>query len=62
MEDDGKPFNLLDKEAGELIGKPLEELQIGGLGIHFVKEMMDEVHYSRENNRNMVTLIKKTVK
>ena len=56
--DDGKPFNLLEAKTSDEFSKPLEERRIGGLGIHFVREMMDEVEYLRVNDRNVVTLQK----
>jgi anti-sigma regulatory factor (Ser/Thr protein kinase) len=34
----------------------IEERQIGGLGIFFVKKLMDEVHYRREDDRNILTI------
>lgn len=37
----------------------LEERQIGGLGILFIRQYMDEVHYQREGEANVLTLIKK---
>jgi serine/threonine-protein kinase RsbW len=58
MTDDGKPFNLLDKDISDL-DTPLEKRKIGGLGIHFVKEMMDKVEYERAGNKNVVLLTKK---
>lgn len=57
--DDGKPFNLLESSANELLGKPIDERKIGGLGIHFVREMMDKVDYKRVDNKNIVILTKK---
>ena len=36
----------------------LEERQIGGLGIHLVRQLMDEIYYRREDNKNVLTLIK----
>ncbi|MCK9424326.1 MAG: SpoIIE family protein phosphatase [Bacteroidales bacterium] len=56
--DDGKPFNLLEAKVSDQFGKPLEERKIGGLGIHFVREMMDGVEYQRTNDQNIVTLTK----
>jgi len=56
--DDGKSFNLLEAKVRDEFDKPLEERHIGGLGIHFVKEMMDKVEYQRVNENNVVTLIK----
>ncbi|MDE2993123.1 MAG: ATP-binding protein [Chloroflexota bacterium] len=34
----------------------LEERSVGGLGIHLVRTMMDELHYRREQGRNYLTL------
>ncbi len=34
----------------------IENRRIGGLGIYFVKKIMDEVRYRRENDRNVLTL------
>jgi len=56
--DEGKPFNLLESSASDL-DKPLEERKVGGLGIHFVKEMMDKVEYERNDNKNVVILTRK---
>jgi anti-sigma regulatory factor (Ser/Thr protein kinase) len=55
--DDGRPFNLLEKDISDL-ETPLEQRKIGGLGIHFVKEMMDAVEYERSDNKNVVLLTK----
>ena len=37
----------------------LEDREIGGLGIHLVRNLMDEVSYKRGVDKNIVTLIKK---
>ena len=58
FEDDGKPFNLLEKEVGEVFNQTLDERQIGGLGIHFAKEMMKNIAYERCGNNNVVILTK----
>lgn len=34
----------------------LEERQIGGLGIHFVRTLIDEISYRRDDGRNVITL------
>ena len=36
---------------------PLAEREIGGLGIHLVRNMMHEVHYRRDDGRNIITLV-----
>jgi anti-sigma regulatory factor (Ser/Thr protein kinase) len=53
----GTPFDPLllpepDTEA------PPEEREVGGLGIHIMRNIMDEVSYEREGDRNILTLTK----
>ena len=57
IEDDGIPFNpvdALDPDC-ECI---LEERKIGGLGIHIIKKLMDDVLYQRCGERNVLILRK----
>src|SRR5262245_49044550 len=58
VQDDGIPFNLLEQSPPK---KPesFDELKVGGLGIHLVRQMMDEITYRREDGHNTVTLKKK---
>jgi sigma-B regulation protein RsbU (phosphoserine phosphatase) len=56
--DDGVPFNPFQKETPDLESS-LEDREIGGLGIHLVRNLMDEVSYKRGVDKNVVTLIKK---
>ncbi|MFC2047137.1 ATP-binding protein [Chloroflexota bacterium] len=37
---------------------PLEKRKVGGLGIYLVRILMDEVNYRRDQDRNILTLIK----
>lgn len=55
--DDGREFNPLEKEDPD-VDKPLEEREIGGLGIYFVRQLMDHVEYRRDNNRNILIMDK----
>ena len=57
LSDDGPPFNPLEVSAPDT-GLPVEEREIGGLGIHLVRRMMDEVSYERRADRNVVSLAK----
>ena len=57
IEDDGNPFNPLTIPRPHLAGS-LRERSIGGLGIHFVKNLMSEVAYSFAGNRNRLVLKK----
>ena len=56
--DGGIAFNPLDQPAPDL-DLPLEQRQPGGLGIHLVKEFMDDYAYEYRDERNIVTLRKK---
>ena len=57
VEDDGRAFD--PTQAGEPdIEADLDDRPIGGLGIHFVRAMMDEIGYERVEGRNRLTLTK----
>ncbi len=56
--DGGIPFNPLEAESPALPSR-IEEQGIGGLGIFLAKSLVDEVHYRRENNLNILTLYKR---
>ena len=47
IEDDGKPFNPLEKIDPDFPDN-VESAIIGGLGIHIIKKLMDNVHYERK--------------
>src|SRR5215831_17068716 len=58
IEDDGKPFNPLQMAEPDL-DKPLEEREIGGLGIYLVRKFMTDLAYQRHEGKNRLTLKKK---
>jgi phosphoserine phosphatase RsbU/P len=58
FEDNGKPFNPVEHPAPDL-EKPLKDREIGGLGLYIVKQVMDKVEYTRENDRNILVISKK---
>jgi anti-sigma regulatory factor (Ser/Thr protein kinase) len=58
VKDSAPEFNPLDVEEPDDLGKPLEERNIGGLGIHLVKKFTDNFNYRRSKNKNIVTLLK----
>ena len=59
ISDDGRPFNpLLDQETPD-ISAPLGDRPVGGLGIHLVRTMMDEMQYSREDGKNKLAMSKR---
>ncbi len=59
--DDGIPFNPLTVATPDL-SLLLHEREIGGLGIHLVRSMFDEVTYHRNVGRNVLTMKKKFVR
>lgn len=56
VEDDGKPFNPLAAPAVDT--RPLEDRPIGGLGVHLMRQFMDELSYSREAAKNILRMKK----
>ncbi|GBC63484.1 ATP-binding protein [Desulfonema ishimotonii] len=61
IEDDGIPFNPLPAHRPEICC-PIEERQIGGLGIHLVKQMTDDISYVRAGGKNRLTIKKSVVR
>ncbi|MBI3784037.1 MAG: SpoIIE family protein phosphatase [Deltaproteobacteria bacterium] len=57
IEDDARPFNPLSAAAPDL-QQPFEERPIGGLGIHIVRRVMDELEYKREHDKNVLVMSK----
>lgn len=59
VRDRGKPFDPFREAPSPELDAALEDRQIGGLGVHFVRSVMDETSYRREHGRNRVTMIKR---
>ena len=58
IKDTGASFNPLLQAKKPNVLAPLEERAVGGLGIHMIKEYMDEVQYVRKEPYNILTLVK----
>lgn len=58
LRDDAPPFDPFEIPPPSLTAS-LEEREIGGLGVHFVKTLMDEWRYAREGGENVVVLRKR---
>ncbi len=56
VEDDGRPFNPLAKEA-PAVPASLEEAGVGGWGIPIVRAIADELSYERRDGRNRFTIV-----
>ncbi len=59
VRDGGKAFDPFREAAEPDLDAGVQERRIGGLGVHFVKALMDEASYSRERGRNHVTMVKR---
>ncbi|MCP4285814.1 MAG: ATP-binding protein [Gammaproteobacteria bacterium] len=58
LTDDARPFNPLTACPANL-DTSLQERAVGGLGIHMVRELMNEVNYRRVGDRNILSLGKR---
>ncbi len=59
IKDDGKEFNMLKIPPPENLNNTLKYRKEGGLGIHLVKALMDNVKYERKDNKNILILMKR---
>ena len=55
--DEGVPFDPTTHDEADTTSE-LEERQIGGLGIHLIRNIMDRVEYQRDGNSNKLTMTK----
>lgn len=51
--DEGTP-----PDKKKLRGRPLGEIRPGGLGLHFIKQSMDEIEFQRRKGRNVLRMVK----
>lgn len=58
IRDDGAPFDPLTRVAPD-VTRSVEARAIGGLGIHLVRRLMDDVSYRRVGAQNVITLRKR---
>jgi anti-sigma regulatory factor (Ser/Thr protein kinase) len=57
VSDFGIPYNPLLNEDPD-INLPMEEREIGGLGVYMVRNIMDRVEYAWEDGQNVLTMRK----
>ena len=58
IEDDGVPFNPLESKTPDF-QCGVEECKIGGLGIHLIGKLMDDIQYQRVADKNILVLRRK---
>lgn len=58
VDDDGRPFDPLRAPQVDTAA-PLEERRPGGLGIHLVRQLLDQVRYQRRETGNRLVLVKR---
>jgi anti-sigma regulatory factor (Ser/Thr protein kinase) len=54
VSDDGVAFNPLTQPTPDLRA-PIEQRQVGGLGIHLLRTLTDTADYRRDGDRNVLT-------
>ena len=57
LEDDGRAFDPSSVNPPDN-STPLCDRKVGGLGIHMIKEMMDDISYQRRGEKNILILQK----
>lgn len=58
ISDQAKPFDAETVE-GPRLGDNLDEVQVGGLGLFFIKQVMDTVEFIHGEGSNKLVLVKK---
>jgi serine/threonine-protein kinase RsbW len=56
VEDQGTPFNPLGLPDPDLT-VPLEEREVGGLGVYLVRKLTDELDYRSEGGKNILRMV-----
>lgn len=57
FEDCGVPYNPLETPIPDITAS-LDERKVGGLGVFMVRNIMDEMEYRHEENKNILTIKK----
>ena len=56
IEDEGRQV-----DPATIVGRPIEEVRPGGLGVHIIREVMDEVHYEKRDIIGMRVRMRKAL-
>lgn len=60
LRDNGRPFKPEEVLSPSVPDSPdnIDELKVGGLGLHFMRTLMDEVEFSFDDQGNRLVMIK----
>ena len=59
LADNGPEFNPLEAAPDADVETSVEMREVGGLGVHFVKTIADDVRYERTEGMNILTIVKR---
>ena len=59
LADNGPEFNPLEAAPDADVETSVEMREVGGLGVHFVKTIADDVRYERTGGMNVLTIVKR---
>ena len=57
VSDDGRPFDPFEDAPEATVNAAIEDRRIGGLGIHLVQTMMDDLSYQHTGGKNRLTMV-----
>ncbi len=60
--DGGRPFDPLNDAPDPDLTSGVDERRVGGLGVHFVRTLMDDVQYERSAGKNRLKMVTRKVR
>ncbi len=57
LEDTGEPYDPTTRPDPTNLDQPLEEREIGGLGLFLARRSVDDLRYERRGDRNRMTFV-----
>ena len=60
--DGGRPFDPLNDAPAPDLTSGVADRRLGGLGVHFVRTLMDDVQYERSSGKNRLKMVTRKVR